>query len=97
MQLIDNVAVGADSHRDGRKQTTRSNDDIKNILAIGAEALPTEPVEVHDDVHHIHDGDEEEEVVCKAASGNEVQTRGGKSGAHSENHQRSFAVRTFAS
>lgn len=64
LQLVDEVAAGADSHRDGREQTARGDDDVEHVPAIGAETPPAESVETHEDVYHVHDGDEQEKIVC---------------------------------
>ena len=64
LQLVDKVTAGADSYRDGREQAARRDDDVEHIPAIGAETPPAESVETHEDVHHVHDGDEQEKVIC---------------------------------
>ena len=65
LQLVDDVTVGANPYRDGREQAARGDNDVEHVPAVGAETPPAEPVEAHDDVHHVHDGDEEEKVICK--------------------------------
>jgi hypothetical protein len=63
LQLIDDVAAGTNSHRDGRDETAASHDDVKNVPPVGTETSPAESVEAHMDVHHVHDGDKEEKII----------------------------------
>lgn len=64
LQLIDDVATSANSHRDVREETTASDDDVENVPPVGTETSPAKSVEAHMDVHHVHDGDKEEKIIC---------------------------------
>lgn len=63
-QLINDVAAGPNSHRDVREETTASNDDVEDVPPVGSETSPAESVEAHIYVHHVHDGDKKEKIIC---------------------------------
>lgn len=54
LQLIDDVTAGANSHRDGREETTASDDDVEYVPPVGTETSPAESAKSHMDVHHVH-------------------------------------------
>jgi hypothetical protein len=63
-QLIEDIAAGAKEHRDVREEATASDYNVENVPPICPETSPAEPIEAHNDVYHVHNGDEDKKIIC---------------------------------
>jgi hypothetical protein len=63
LKLLDREADSSEAHDESGDEAPTRHDKIEYIPAIGAETLPAETKEAHNDIDDIYQGADQEEIV----------------------------------